>query len=95
MISSMLNTRKDFTSFGRGDLNFIDVVTDNPHEILSYVRKYSDEKILVLNNLSAEKQVLRNPLPDNNLAVLNMNGFVMDNDHIILEPHGFVWILVI
>jgi maltose alpha-D-glucosyltransferase/alpha-amylase len=95
MISSMLNTRKDFTSFGRGDLNFIDVVTDNPHEILSYVRKYSDEKILVLNNLSAEKQVLRNPLPDNNLAVLNMNGFVMDNDHIILEPHGFVWVLVI
>tara|TARA_Y100000385_G_C13107874_1_gene649541 strand:+ start:6832 stop:8529 length:1698 start_codon:yes stop_codon:yes gene_type:complete len=95
MISSMLNTRKDFTSFGRGDLNFIDVVADKPHEILSYVRKYLDEKILVLNNLSAEKQLLKTPLPDNNLAVLNMNGFVMANDDIILEAHGFAWLLVI
>ena len=98
IISSMLNIRKEYMAFGRGDLDFTDVVDlsgKNLPEILSYTRTYDNEKILVVNNLSSEEQVIVNPLEDNNLALLNMNGFTMDDDSMVLKPKGFAWFLVV
>lgn len=98
IISSMLNTRKDHSAFGRGDLDFVNVLNakgEQENKVLSYFRTHGDEKILVINNLSSEKLVLSNPLPENNLAVLNMNNFLMDDDSIVLQPNGFVWFLVV
>jgi len=98
LISGMLNTRKDHQAFGRGDLKFIDVrdISGEPkNQLLSYLRTYNDEKIMVINNLSSEKVVVKNPLENENMAMLTMNGFSMENDNMVLQPNGFAWFLVI
>ncbi len=97
-ISSMLNTRKDHLAFGRGELEFMDVLNidgEKEDKVLSYLRTHGEEKILVVNNLSSERLTLSNPLPNNNLAVLNMNNYLLDDDDIILNSNGFVWFLVV
>lgn len=98
LISSLLNTRKDFSAFGRGSLDFTDTTDSNGKlldHVLSYERVFENQRILVVNNLSNKTQIIENPLADNDLAVLNMNGFSMDNDMFKLEPHGFVWMLIV
>ncbi|WP_018612144.1 maltose alpha-D-glucosyltransferase [Segetibacter koreensis] len=45
----MINIRKRFKAFGRGDLKFIHA--DNP-KVLAFTRKYEDETLLVIVNLS-------------------------------------------
>lgn len=98
MISGMLNTRKEYKAFGRGDLEFIDVF-DEPgsrtDQLLAYVRTYKNEKILVINNLGAEEIVFKNPLENENLALLNMNGFSMRDDNMVILPKGFAWFMVV
>ncbi len=98
MISSMLNTRKDYKAFGRGELMFIepkDSKGRNIDAVLAYERNYDNQRILVLNNLSDENVGIVNPMPANDLAVLHMNGMVMDDNNIILKPKGFTWLLVV
>ncbi|MFK5856666.1 MAG: alpha-amylase family glycosyl hydrolase [Bacteroidota bacterium] len=97
LISGMLNTRKDYKSFGRGSLNFIDTQDSTgkiASSILAYLREYDGEKILVLNNLSSKKLKIKNPMEDKNLALLFPNGFIMDNETMVFEPKGFAWFLV-
>ncbi|MBC8319966.1 MAG: alpha-glucosidase C-terminal domain-containing protein [Bacteroidetes bacterium] len=100
MISNMLNTRKDYLTFGRGSLNFVNIMDKNSEvtsRFLAYLREYNNEKILIINNLSSNKQEINHPLDDHDLAVMYANGFSM-NDHegnMIFEPHGFVWCLVL
>ncbi len=98
IISSMLNTRKEYKAFGRGDLNFIDICDAGgiPNQkILGYSRTYNDEKILVINNLSSEVQRIQNPMNGSNLALLNMNGFLLSDETMVLQPRGFAWFLVV
>lgn len=100
LISNMLNTRKDYLSFGRGSLNFINIL-DNTGEptskVLAYLREYEDEKILMINNLSSIKLEIRQPMDDKDIAVLFLNGFSMNDDNgtMIFEPHGFGWFMVL
>ncbi len=97
-ISGLLNTRKEHKVFGRGELDFVDVRNQGnevPHQILAYLRTYENEKVLVINNLSSEKQVIRNPLEESNLALLTMNGFTMDDESMVFQPRGFAWFLVV
>ncbi|OIN60316.1 maltose alpha-D-glucosyltransferase [Arsenicibacter rosenii] len=49
----MINMRKRFKAFGRGDLTFLPV--ENP-KILAYTRQYEDETILIVVNLSKYSQ---------------------------------------
>lgn len=100
LISTMLNTRKDYLSFGRGSLNFVDIQesTGEPtSKALAYLREYKDEKILVINNLSSKKLVIRHPMDDHDLAVLFLNGFLMDDQEgtMIFKPHGTAWFLIL
>jgi len=98
LISGMLNARKDYSAFGRGSLTFIDI-KDNTGKItsgaLAYVREYENEKILVINNLSSEKIEIKNPMENNNLALLFPNGFRMNDETLIFESKGFAWFLVV
>lgn len=100
LISTMLNTRKDYPSFGRGSLNFIDIQDSTGEPIskaLAYDREYKGEKILVINNLSSQKLVINHPMDDHDLAVLFLNGFFMNDQEgsMIFEPHGFAWFLIL
>ena len=100
LISNMLNTRKNFLAFGRGSLKFIDI-QDNTGEstssILAYIREYENDKILIVNNLSSKKQEINHPMDDNDLAVLFLNGFIMNDNAstMVFEPYGFAWFLVL
>ena len=49
----MINMRKRFKAFGRGDLTFLPV--ENP-KILAYTRQYEDETLLIVVNLSKYSQ---------------------------------------
>ncbi len=98
LVSSMLNTRRDYLAFGRGDLDFIDVFDElggRCTQILSYTRNYNNEKILIINNLSDKDQIIVNPIEDNNLALLNMNGFSTVEDSFVLQGNGFAWLLLV
>ena len=100
MISAMLNARKEMKVFGRGKTKFIQVnaaVNSHQKKALVYTRDMPGEKVLVVNNLSAEKIEINHPLPKSNLVVLHSEGFSMNdaNQSMKLEPHGFTWFGVI
>jgi len=99
-IKEMLNTRKQYKVFGRGATKFIDTpdqITGKTSGLLSYFREYNDVKIMVVNNLTETPAQFKNPLPEDDLALLYPKGFIMDegNDTMHLEPYGFTWFLVL
>ena len=61
-IKDMTNLRAKHPAFARGSLNFVEVKnsdgTLNNH-VLAYTRDYLDDHVLVLQNLSSEKQVIK------------------------------------
>ena len=54
----VINMRKRYKAFGRGDLKFIQV--ENP-KVLAFTRTYEDETILVVVNLSRFSQAADRP----------------------------------
>lgn len=57
----MINMRKKYKAFGRGDMKFI--AAENP-KVLAFVRTYEEETILVVVNLSRFSQVAELELKD-------------------------------
>jgi maltose alpha-D-glucosyltransferase/alpha-amylase len=51
----LIAVRKQYKAFGRGNLEFL--YPDNP-KVLSFIRQYQDEKILVVVNLSRHPQIV-------------------------------------
>lgn len=54
-IKSMLNTRNKFRAFGRGSIEWVNMLNNKGYksnEILAYYRIYQNEKIFVIHNLS-------------------------------------------
>lgn len=99
-IKEMLNTRKQYKVFGRGSTDFIetpDFLTGNKSVLLSYFREYDNLKIMVVNNLSDKMAQFNNPLPEDDLALLQPKGFTIDegSNTMQLEPYGFAWFLVL
>ncbi|HJS18041.1 MAG TPA: maltose alpha-D-glucosyltransferase [Anaerolineales bacterium] len=58
-ISRMVNIRKRHHTFGRGSMEWVE--TDNP-SLAVYTRKYLDETLLIVNNLSSTTQWTSLPL---------------------------------
>ncbi len=89
----MLDARRTVKVFGRGTTTFLNA----PDHFLAYLRETEEEKVLVVNNLSAEKHVFKNPHTDNHLIVLHAEGFQMDTERqeMSFEPYGFGWFLVL
>jgi maltose alpha-D-glucosyltransferase/alpha-amylase len=94
VISEMLNERKEIKAFGRGSTEFLNL---GDEQLIGYERLYNDEKIIVINNLSASSIAIENPFPDEDLAVIMPNGFVFDEatNILLFEPHGFVWMRIL
>lgn len=96
----MLNARKQHRAFGRGTTTFIDFKLVNggdPDGVLGYYRTIKDEKLLIINNLTNKEIKLENPLPGVDLAVLYPKGMRVEDagQSIVLEPFGFVWLMVL
>ncbi|MCD6400649.1 MAG: maltose alpha-D-glucosyltransferase, partial [Anaerolineales bacterium] len=58
-IKKMIAVHKAYRAFGRGDFSWVDVDND---AIAAYLRTYQDERILVIQNLSATSQAIAFPL---------------------------------
>ena len=93
MISSMLSARNSVNVFGRGDTRFL----ESQKEILSYVRELNGEKVLVVNNLSDTDQRIEHPFPNNDLVILHLEEFTMDDlsNSMKFGPHGFAWFKIL
>ena len=90
--------RKQHQAFSRGSIEFVD--SDNPH-VLSFVRKYKDDVILVVANLSRFCQVA-------SLELNNYKGFVTEEMFsrnnfppvtekpyiLTVGPHSFYWLVM-
>ena len=88
--------RKQHKAFGRGSMEFVD--SDNPH-VLSFMRKYEEDAVLVVANLSRFCQVASLKLNDYSGFVpeemFSRNDFppVTERPYILtLGPHSFYWL---
>lgn len=95
----LIATRKRFKAFGRGSIEFL--YPENP-KILAFIRKYQDEAILVVANLSRFSQVVELDLskyvgfvPE---EVFSKNKFptIKGSQYLLtLGPYGYYWFLLL
>jgi maltose alpha-D-glucosyltransferase/alpha-amylase len=89
-ISRMVNIRKGHPAFGRGTMEW--VVTDNP-SLAVYTRKYQDENLLIVNNLSDEPQVMSLPAEYQVEYVdLLLNEEQPARSSLTLQPYAYLWL---
>ncbi len=78
-VKKLINARNKFKCFGRGAIEWLDMYDRNGKsrdEVLSYIRTWNTEKVLVINNLT----------PDN-LSIRNTHFFrVQENTDIMGQP---------
>jgi len=91
----LIKLRNRFKAFGRGDIEFI--ASDNPR-VLSFIRKYEDECILIVANLSRFCQIAHLHLANyNNLVPEEVFGgsrfpYITDQPYVLsLGPHNTYW----
>ena len=92
----VINMRKRYKAFGRGDLKFIQV--ENP-KVLAFTRTYEDETILVVVNLSRFSQAAELDLNEFSgyapIEIFSKNYFPEvkeDNPYFFtLSPHAYHW----
>lgn len=97
----LMHTRRKFKAFGRGEMQWIDLDDANgdlAKQALSYIRTYSDEKILMINNLSDKPVSLKIP-PDIDITPgsdLLEQSLVFDaNSNLLnLPAYCYTWIKI-
>ena len=91
----ILGIRKRFQAFGRGQMEFLR--SDNGR-VLTFLRTYEDETILVVANLSRHCQAVRIQMPE--YAGYSVHEIFSDNEFpevektpyvLTLTPHSFYW----
>jgi len=97
-MKSLIAMRKRFKAFGRGSLDFL--YPGNP-KVIAFIRRYHDENILVVVNLSRFSQVVELNLP-NHVGFVPEDVFSKSKFPIIKEspymltlgPYDFHWFLL-
>jgi maltose alpha-D-glucosyltransferase / alpha-amylase len=90
--------RKRYPAFGRGDITFL--TPANP-KVLAFVRRYEEQRILVVANLSRFVQAVELELPEHNgtvpVELFGMNPFPTIGELpylLTLGPHSFYWFVL-
>jgi len=91
----LIALRRQFKAFGRGSIDFLN--PENPH-VLAFVRRYQDERILVVANLSRFVQYVELDLSEYQgmvpVELFGRNQFptVSERPYLLtLGPHGFFY----
>jgi maltose alpha-D-glucosyltransferase/alpha-amylase len=95
----MINMRKNFKAFGRGDLTFVNV--ENP-KVLAFTRTYRDETLFVIVNLSKYSQAAQVDLSAYKgyvpVEVFSKNRFPIIKEEspyfFTLGSHGYEWFIL-
>ncbi len=95
-IRKMIAARKQHRAFGRGGCEF---VSTRNNAILAYVRRFEDETIFVVNNLSAAPQTVSLNLADRPtraitdlIAQATLTDLTSEPSSVTLAPYEFRWI---
>ncbi|GAB3503214.1 maltose alpha-D-glucosyltransferase [Spirosoma knui] len=95
----MINLRKKYKAFGRGDLKFVNV--ENP-KVLAFTRTYEDETLLIVVNLSKYSQPAEIDLSDYKgftpVEAFSRNQFPAISEtgtyFFTLAPHDYQWFVL-
>ena len=97
-VKRLISLRKKFKAFGRGTLELLRPA--NP-KILAFIRKYEDEHVLVVANLSRFVQYAQLDLkeyagvvPEELMGRTAFPQVGVDHYLLTLGPHGFIWFLL-
>ena len=89
-ISRMVNIRKQHHAFGRGAMEW--VITDNP-SIAVYTRRYQDDDLLIINNLSDTTQSISLPSELHaDYVDLISNAVQTIGSLLTLQPYTHLWL---
>ena len=89
-ISRMVNIRKKYPAFGRGDMAWVQ--TDNP-SVAVYTRKHQGESLLIINNLSDQSQVVALPVEEQTrYADLISDVERPAGSSLTLRPYEYLWL---
>jgi maltose alpha-D-glucosyltransferase/alpha-amylase len=97
-IKKMVRIRKKYKTFGRGSIFWLDGLKEdgspNDH-ILSYIRKYKSQRIMIVQNLSGKKQTFKlSILPE--ISWIDLFGKQADynetNQTLTMKPFEYLWI---
>jgi maltose alpha-D-glucosyltransferase/alpha-amylase len=90
LIKRMIGVRKSHLAFSRGDLNWVE--SGSP-TVMAFVRKYGEESILCIHNLSGSRQVCALTEPGEHPAV-DLLGHKVTSAHgaIFMDAYGYHWI---
>jgi len=94
-IQRMIAIRKQHTVFGRGEIHWLE---EMPLSVLAYLRVMPEERVLVINSLSGEEQVIAvsGTEVDGKMAKDLLNGKEVHlRDTIRLAPYEFRWLQLI
>jgi maltose alpha-D-glucosyltransferase/alpha-amylase len=96
VISQMIKVRKRHLSFGLGQFDWVDVGSP---AVAAYWRRYQDEAMLVLNNLSDSTQNIELELPDSSsskyvdlLSGLQVIPPQNKNFSLEVDPYQYLWL---
>lgn len=94
----IINMRKQFKAFGRGDINFLAPANS---KVLAFTRSYQNETILVLANLSRFSQAAEVELPGfedhTPVEMFSRNRFptITEDPYLFtMAPHGYYWFIL-
>ena len=98
MVKNQLKTRKETSVFGRGDIDWLEVLDqeDNKLEsVLAFIRKHGDEQIIAIHNLSDKQQLTNlhvNFLTDKESDMLDKEITTDEEGRLSLAPFSYLWI---
>ena len=96
-LSKQIKTRKTKVSFGRGDLQWLNIKNEQGNlvpEVLAYFRNHKNEKLLIINNLSEKEKTIKLPkitLPEKDILGQNLN-FNESAKTLSLPGFSYFWI---
>ena len=82
-----MNTRKQFKAFGRGSIEWLSN-KENDHSLV-FKRKYQDEELLIVHNLSKEEQNIDIKL-NTSLDLLDQSLNTKEGK-LLIPAGGFYW----
>jgi len=95
-VRAIIDTRKKYKAFGRGTF---EAVTCNNHKILSYIRRFEEQTILVVANLAQSAQSVGLELAEfKGVSPLEIKGDTVFHEIgvspyvLTLSPHAFYWL---
>lgn len=89
-LKKLVNTRKRFEAFGRGSIEWLNTESKSDTSCLVFKRKYEEQELLIIHNLSKKEQSLEIQL--NTSVDLLDQTLIIENKKLIIPAGSFYWL---